>query len=87
MGCVVWLKKLLIGFLFLSTFLWIHLILASFSLLINPLLVLYFRFKWCGSVVLKYNSIMLFVFGIVLFFMNCVNGVKLFLMRFVLFSR
>ena len=73
-------------FLFLSTFLWIHLILASFNLLVNPLLVLYFRFRWCGNVVLKYSSIMLFVFGFVLFFMNCVNVVKLFLMRFVLLT-
>ena len=82
MGCVVWLKKLLIGFLFLSMFFWIYLIFASFSLFVNSLLVLYFRFRWCGSVVLKYSSIMLFV----LFFMSCVNGVKLFLMRFVLLA-
>ena len=46
------------------TFLFVHLIFCSLIHLISPSLVLYIRFKYFGSVILKYPSILLFVFGI-----------------------
>jgi len=69
-------KNCVIGVLLLSTTLCIHLILPILSLLDNPLIVPYLLFRCPGSVVLKYDSIMLFVFGITSFSMNYVSSVK-----------